>query len=207
MDIDQIFIISLLLLIFITLYENKNKNKIIENFTGEINLESCLQRILENGCIDVDERQSINNDCSEFIVQMPHGESNISCENQTLFNWLICQQMITNGACECKFGRNQIDSLCGGDPLNIDCPLRLSSPNNEVFDKIKELEQMTCENIEHREQKVKDITNEIELLLQDMESEKNEQCFGNYLSIVLFIIILILIVLFFIFAIKKNKIN
>ena len=90
-------------------------------------------------------------------------------ENQNLFNWLICQQMITNGACECTFGRNQIASLCGGDPLNLDCPLRLSSPNNEVFDKIKELEQMTWENIEHREQKVKDITTEIEMLLQDIE--------------------------------------
>lgn len=199
MNINQLLILTLMLYIFIDIHETQ------EGFDGEINMESCLQRILEYGCIDTDERIKINDECAAFTIPMPYGHTNITCDNTELFNWLVCQQMIRNGACECNFGREQINSLCGSDPLNLECPLRLSSPSNEVFDKIKELEEMTCDNVEHREQKVNEITLEIESLLKDMENKKDDQCFGNYLSIVLIIVIVLIIGFFFIFASKKNK--
>ena len=199
MNINQLLIITLILYIFFDIYENK------EGFSGEITLETCLQRILENGCINTEERTNINNDCNAFTLPMPYGETNIRCDNQELYNWLICQQMIRNGACECNFGRNQIKTLCGNDPLNLECPVRLSAPSNEVFEKIKELEEitLTCDNIEQREQKVNEITQEIEGMLKDIEKEATP-CFGNYLSIGLTFIISIILGFFVVLALKKK---
>jgi hypothetical protein len=205
---DEILFFSIIIFIFFEL-----KHNYTENFTGDITTETCLQRILDDGCINIDEKESINNDCSDFSITMPHGNTNISCDNEILYNWLICQQMIRNGACECQFGRNQIKSLCGENPLNLNCPLRLISPNNEVYDKIKELEKitLTCDNIETREDKVKSITNDIESLIQQIENENNSEkeksdiCLGNYISLSLIPIICFCSFLVFIISLKKKK--
>ena len=201
MNINQLLIITLILYIVNEIHQ-------IEGFDGEINSETCLQRILDNGCITNDERESINNDCNDYTIPMPHGITNISCDNRDLYNWLICQQMMRNGACECQFGREQISSLCGSEPLNLSCSLRLSSPNNEVFDKIKELEEITlsCDNVEQREQKVQNITDEIAILLNDIENEKpDSKCIGNYISGILGLLIIPLFGLLLITSFKKNK--
>ena len=71
MNINQLLIITLILYIV-------NEIHHIEGFDGEINSETCLQRILDNGCITNDERESINNDCNDYTIPMPHGITNIS---------------------------------------------------------------------------------------------------------------------------------
>jgi hypothetical protein len=140
MDINQLLILSLILLFYI-LNHNK-KNNIYENFDGEINKATCVERILNYGCLDEEKKQKINEDCEMFEINIVTGPVNISCEDRLLFDTLMCNKMLTEGACECVYGRKQVAGICSIDPLNITCPPELISKDLAIIEKIKELEEV-----------------------------------------------------------------
>ena len=74
-------------------------------------------------------------------LTIPTGIVNVSCNDKLLFDTLMCNKMISEGACECSFGRKQIAGICNVEPLNITCPPELVSKDLAVVEKIKELNE------------------------------------------------------------------
>ena len=141
MDINQLLILSLILALYII--NHNKKNNVYENFDGEINKSTCIERILNYGCLDEEKRQKINDDCSMFEINIETGPVNISCDDRLLFDTLMCNKMLTEGACECAYGRKQVNAICNVDPVNISCPPELVSKDLAIVEKIKELEQVS----------------------------------------------------------------
>tara|TARA_Y100000814_G_scaffold177873_1_gene130026 strand:+ start:755 stop:1348 length:594 start_codon:yes stop_codon:yes gene_type:complete len=150
MNINQLLVITFLLL----LYTLSRKN--YENFQGQITKEICVQRMLNNECNDPEKKEKINRDCGEFELIIPSGKVNISCDNQLLFNTLLCNKMISDGACECAYGRKQVSGLCNTTPLNITCPEELRSKDVAIIRKIRNLRYKCekCKDIEFKEKKL-----------------------------------------------------
>ena len=87
------------------------------------------------------------------------------CNDKLLFDTLMCNKMISEGACECSFGRKQIAGICNVEPLNITCPPELVSKDLAVVEKIKELNEISSKcNIPQNDQI--DILNEIKPLIK-----------------------------------------
>lgn len=141
MNINQLLILTFIIF-FYTINHNR-KNNVYENFDGEVTKNTCVERILNYGCLDPEKKEIINRDCSAFSLTIPTGIVNISCDDKLLFDTLICNKMISEGACECSFGRKQIAGICNVDPLNISCPPELVSKDLAVVEKIKQLNEIS----------------------------------------------------------------
>tara|TARA_B100000963_G_scaffold122103_1_gene106479 strand:- start:122 stop:640 length:519 start_codon:yes stop_codon:yes gene_type:complete len=135
MDINQLLLYTFLVYLFI----NYRKKENTEGFNGEITTKTCIQRILNYECMDVEKRELLNEDCNELQINTPSGLSNISCEDKDLFNTLICNKMISEGACDCDYGRKQIANSCNIAPLFIRCPSELKAKDLELVKKFKSL--------------------------------------------------------------------
>ena len=83
MNIDQLLIITFVLLIYILSQEDY-----YENFDGDITKETCIERMLNYECNDSDKKEALNKDCGEFELIIPSGKVNITCDNDLLFNTL-----------------------------------------------------------------------------------------------------------------------
>ena len=136
MNINQLLVITLVILFYILYQDNY-----YENFQGDITIDSCIQRMLNNECNEPNKRVSLNKDCDEFEIMIPSGKVNISCDNDLLFNTLLCSRMISEGACESSYGRRQINGICNIEPLNISCPKELKSKDIAIINRIKELRE------------------------------------------------------------------
>lgn len=141
MDINQLLILSLILSLYVIIHTNNNR--LYENFDGEINKTTCVERILNYGCLDEEKRQKINEDCEMFEINIATGPVNLSCDDRLLFDTLMCNKMLTEGACDCVYGRKQVAAICSVDPVNITCPAELISKDLAIVEKIKELEEVS----------------------------------------------------------------
>ena len=163
MNINQLLILTFIIF-FYTINHNK-KNSIYENFDGEVSKKTCVERILNYGCLDPEKKELIDRDCKDFSLTIPTGIVNVSCDDKLLFDTLMCNKMISEGACECSFGRKQIAGICNVEPLNITCPPELVSKDLAVVEKIKELNEISSKcNIPQNDQI--DILNEIKPLIK-----------------------------------------
>jgi hypothetical protein len=133
MNINQLLIFTLFLFIYVSI----NKGT-YEPFTGEVTQSSCVERILNYECIDEDTKKKLNEDCDMFELYIDSGVVNISCDNKNLYDWLFCTKMLSEGACECSYGRKQVTGMCSD--VNITCPPELQSKDLAIIDKIKELQ-------------------------------------------------------------------
>tara|TARA_Y100000389_G_scaffold204387_1_gene256647 strand:- start:185 stop:739 length:555 start_codon:yes stop_codon:yes gene_type:complete len=141
MDINQLLMLSFLLLFYVL--NHNRKSHIYENFDGEINKTTCIERIINYGCLDEEKRNKINEDCSMFEINIATGPVNISCDDKHLFDTLMCNKMLTEGACDCVYGRKQVAAICSVNPVNIECPAELISKDLAIVEKIKELQEVT----------------------------------------------------------------
>ena len=98
--------------------------------------------MLNYECIDNEKREKLNNDCGGLQIGTPTGVSNISCEDEVLFSTLICNRMISEGACDCDYGRKQIASSCNIEPMFIKCPSELKEKDLEIVSKFKYLNKI-----------------------------------------------------------------
>ena len=151
MNINQLLILTLFLFLYIYY-----KGNIYENFDGKITKETCVQRILDHGCIDPEKKEKINEDCSDFEIPTSIGISNITCNDEVLVDTLRCIKMISDGACDCSYGRRQIQGICNVEPVNISCPKEMSRKDEIILDKINTLreESQKCKDVEIKEQKL-----------------------------------------------------
>ena len=149
MNINQIILFTFI--IYFILYRQKN----LEGFDGEVNIETCIQRMLNYECIDNEKRGKLNNDCKDLEIITPSGISNISCEDEVLFNTLVCNRMISEGACDCDYGRKQIATSCNIEPLFIKCPSELKQKDLEIVNKFKSLNRVVqrCKKTEIKQKK------------------------------------------------------
>ena len=195
MNINQLLIITLVLLFYILFQDNY-----YENFQGDITKDTCIQRMLDNECHEPNKKASLNEDCDEFEIVIPSGKVNISCDNNLLSDTLLCNKMISEGACESSYGRRQINGICNIEPLNISCPEELKGKDIAIINKMKELHE---ENQKYKEKHVDTKEEEIEkiekiekdtLQLKDniMKDDNNYILYGTIiiaLGIITFILI------------------
>ena len=198
MNINQLLIITFLLL----LYTLSRKN--YENFQGQTTKETCIQRMLNNECNDPEKKEKLNQECGEFELIIPSGKVNISCNNQLLFNTLLCNKMISDGACECAYGRKQITGLCDATPLNITCPEELKSKDVAIIKKINALRYKCekCRDIEFKEKKLARYA--IQLKDMIMKSGLNSDSIDYYKIIYGILLIVILGGIIYFFYYKKK---
>ena len=151
MNINQLIIITLFIFLYI-----HYKESIYENFEGEISKETCVQRILDHGCIDPEKKEKINEDCGSFQLMIPTGLANVSCDDTLLRDTLRCNKMISDGACDCSYGRRQMKGICDIEPLNISCPKEMNVRDVVILEKINTLteESQQCKNVEIKEKKL-----------------------------------------------------
>tara|TARA_Y100000590_G_scaffold373483_1_gene437310 strand:- start:20235 stop:20810 length:576 start_codon:yes stop_codon:yes gene_type:complete len=191
MNINQLLIITFVILLYILFQDNY-----YENFQGEITKDTCIQRMLENECSEPEKKASLNKDCDEFKIMIPSGKVNISCDNKLLFNTLLCSRMISEGACESSYGRKQINGICNIEPLNISCPRELKSKDIAIINRIKELQ---TENEKYKkgymDRKIDETKLQLKKALTKDDSNKN--------YILYIIIIIILGIITFILTKKK----
>ena len=132
MNINQLLFLTFILLFYI----QYSTSETYESFEGEVTPGSCIQRMLDYECIDLEKRDQFNIDCENFEIAIPSGIVNIHCDNKVLFDTLLCEKMITEGACECIYGRRQVQGLCNVPPLNISCPMELQSRDLAIINKM-----------------------------------------------------------------------
>jgi len=152
MNINQLLVITILLFIYID-YHNKT---IYEDFEGEITRDSCIQRILNYECLSPEKSELLNNQCGDYTVPLPSGIVNVRCDEKVLFDTLLCQKMLSEGACECSYGRKQIQGLCNIDPINISCPIELQTKDLAIIERIESLQEESekCENVIQKEKEL-----------------------------------------------------
>tara|TARA_B100000214_G_C23940156_1_gene615290 strand:+ start:842 stop:1438 length:597 start_codon:yes stop_codon:yes gene_type:complete len=150
-NINQLLIITLILFIYI-----HYKEDIYENYEGTISKETCVQRILNHECIDPEKKEKLNRDCGEFQIPISTGISNVSCDDEVLVDTLRCTKMISDGACDCSYGRRQIQGICDVDPVNISCPKEMTRKDEIILEKINTLkeESQKCKDVEIKEKKL-----------------------------------------------------
>lgn len=182
MDINQLLILTFIIF-FYTIYHNKNN--IYENFDGEVTKATCVERILNYGCLDPEKKDLIDIDCEDFELTIPTGVVNISCDDKLLFDTLMCNKMLSEGACECSFGRKQIAGICDVEPLNISCPPELVSKDLAVVEKIKELNEISTKCI--------------------IQEKQSNDVFNNLVPYLKYIIPGIILIVILVIFIKKGK--
>ena len=191
MNINQLLIITFVILLYILFQDNY-----YENFQGDITIDSCIQRMLNNECNEPNKRVSLNKDCDEFEIMIPSGKVNISCDNDLLFNTLLCSRMISEGACESSYGRKQINGICNIEPLNISCPRELKGKDIAIINRIKELQ---TENEKYKKGYMDRKIDETKLQLKKALTKDD----SNKSYILYIIIIIILGIITFILTKKK----
>ena len=193
MNINQLLILTLFLFIYVSI----NHINIYENFTGEVTEASCIERILNYECIDEDKKKQLNEDCSMFEFYIDTGMVNISCDDKILYDWLFCTKMLSEGACECSYGRKQVAGMCG--EVDITCPAELQSKDLAIIEKIQELqkESQKCINVQRKEKELFGIASTLKNMMKDGGILKDEDS-KNYLWVIFFIIIMIVLVIFFV---------
>ena len=196
MNINQLIFLTFLLFFYI----RYSTTEIYENFEEprEITQRSCIQRMLDYECIDREKREQFNTDCGSFEIAIPLGIVNMHCENKALFDTLLCEKMITEGACECSYGRKQIQGLCNVPPLDISCPMELQSRDITILNKITSLNEETnqCKIVQRDIEEGDSIT---ECIQRAMENKG----IGKYISFIISIILIISILSFIILYKKK----
>lgn len=183
MNINQLIIITSLIIFYILIDNNNYK----EGFSGTVTKASCIERMLSYECLEEEKKQKLNDDCSIFEMTLPNGNiSNISCDDEVLFDTLLCIKMMSEGACDCSYGRKQMNGICNVDPINIECPAELKTDDLLVIDKIKELETVSqkCEDIEKQEQELFNIVNSLESIMIDggfINEDNSDNNIKNYI--------------------------
>ena len=183
MNINQLLVLSLL----IFLYTINTSNNLYENLENENTKQKCVERLLNYECLDNEKKEKLNNDCSHHELYLPTGLVKISCEDKILFDTLVCNKMLSEGACDCTYGRKQIDAICNVSPLNIKCPTELQMKDLAIMDKIQELE----------------IKNET-CIKKTVNKNISSFSFSNKINIVIFIISLLLFLLIVFSFINKK---
>ena len=196
MNINQLLIITFLLFIYI-------KRDTYENFSGTISESSCVERILNYECLDEEKRQKLNSDCQQYELYLPTGLVQLSCEAKLLFDTLMCNKMFSEGACDCSYGRKQVNAICNVDPLNMACPPELQSKDLAIIEKIEELQVETqkCENVIQKEKELFGIASSLKNIMKD-KGLIEEDTSLSYIFIG--VIILVIIGLIFFFMNKKT---
>jgi hypothetical protein len=192
MNINQLLILTL----FLSIYVIINRST-YENFTGEVTQASCVERILNYECTDEDKKKKLNEDCSIFELYIDSGVVNISCDNKMLYDWLFCNKMLTEGACECSYGRRQVSGMCS--EVDITCPSELQSKDLAIIEKIQELqtESQKCVNVQRKEKELFGIASTLKTMMKDRGILKEEGS-TSYLWIIFVIMVLIGSVIFYI---------
>ena len=177
MNINQLLVLSFL----IFLYTINKSNNLYENLENQTSKQKCVEILLNYECLDNEKREKLNNDCSYHELYLPTGIVNISCDDKLLFDTLVCNKMLSEGACDCTYGRKQINAICNVPPLNIKCPPELQKEDLAIMEKIQELEikNETC-----------------------IKKEVSNVLFSDKMNIII-IIILLLLFLFFVFSFYK----
>ena len=159
MNVNQLLIVTILLFLYI----NHHNKTTYENFEGQITKASCIERMLNYECIDEVKREELNEDCSTFEIMIPSGLVRISCDDSLLFDTLLCNKMISEGACDCAYGRKQINGICDIDPINISCPAELQSKDLAIIEKINDLQDKSdkCVNVYQKEKELFNIANSL----------------------------------------------
>lgn len=183
MDINNLLIFTSILLMIVLLHNNN----IYENYEGQITKETCVQRMLDNECIDPIKKQKLNQDCSDFQLRIEAGLVNINCDDKLLFDSLLCNKMITEGACDCVYGRKQIKGLCNKSPINISCPKGLKSKDVAIINKIKDLQEESkkCKTVAYKEVKLAEYIIQLNNIIKNGLSGNKKKIF--YLIIIVFI--------------------
>ena len=192
MNINQLLTLTLILFIYVSIDRGT-----YENFTGEVTHASCVERILNYECLDEDKKTKLNEDCSMFELFLPSGMVKISCDDKMLYDTLFCNKMLTDGACECSYGRKQVAGMCG--EIDITCPPELQSRDLAIIEKIQELqtESNKCENVQQKEKELFGIASTLKTMMKDRGLIEEEGS-TNYLLIIFVIMILIGLVIFFV---------
>ena len=198
MNINQLLTITIILLFYVIFQDNYS-----ENFEGGITKDTCIQRMLENECSEPTKREYLNKDCGELEIMIPSGKVNISCDNDLLFNTLLCSRMISEGACESSYGRRQISGICNIEPLNITCPEELKGKDIAIINKMNELQEENQKykkyvdiNVDFNEEKIEKLKKDTLQLKDDVMKDDN-----NY---ILYVIILIVLGMITFILIKKK---
>jgi len=191
MNINQLLILSFILFIYIN-------RDIYENFSGIVSEASCVERILNYECLDEDKKQKLNSDCSQFQLYLPTGLVQLSCDDKLLFDTLMCNKMFSDGACDCSYGRKQVNAICNVEPLNMECPPELQSKDLAIIEKIEELQVETqkCENVIQKEKELFGIASSLKNIMQKQGLIKEDSSF-NYIYVIVIIIIIIGVIFFF----------
>jgi len=191
MNINQLLILTLFLFIYVSINRST-----YENFTGEVTQSSCVERILNYECLDEDKKKKLNEDCSMFELYISTGVVNISCDNKMLYDWLFCTKMLTEGACECSYGRKQVTGMCSD--VDITCPIELQSKDLAIIEKIQELqtESKKCANVQRKEKELFGIASTLKTMMKDRGLLKDDG--SSYLWIIFVSMIFIGFVLFFV---------
>jgi len=199
MNINQLLIITFLLFTYISINSNT-----YENFTGTVTPASCVERILNYECLDEDKKTKLNEDCSGFELYIPTGLAKISCDDKTLNDTLTCNKMLSDGACDCSYGRKQINGICNVPPINISCPPELQSRDLAIIEKLEELQEETqkCENVTRKEKELFGIASTLKNIMQGNGLLQEEDSI-NY-GLIFFSIFIIIIVLVLFFLNKKK---
>ena len=192
MNINQLLILTLFLFIYVSINRST-----YEHFTGEVTQASCVERILNYECIDEDKKKKLNEDCSMFELYIDAGMVNISCDNKMLYDWLFCTKMISDGACECSYGRKQVAGMC--DEVDITCPAELQSKDLAIIEKIQELqtESQKCVNVQRKEKELFGIASTLKTMMEERGILQKEGT-NNYIWIIVIIVVIIGLILFFI---------
>ena len=136
-SINQLLIITFFLFIYIH-YKDRN---IYENYEGNITKEECVERILNNECMDQEKIEDLNKDCQDFKLPISGGAlENINCNETDLIDTIRCTKMISDGACNCPYGRKHVKGVC--NRINIFCPRELIQNNDRlIIDRITTLKE------------------------------------------------------------------
>ena len=196
MNINQLLIITFLLFIYI-------KRDTYEHYSGTVSESSCVERILNYECLDEEKRQKLNSDCQQYELYLPTGLVQLSCDDKLLFDTLMCNKMFSEGACDCSYGRKQVNAICNVDPLNMACPPELQSKDLAIIEKIEELQVETqkCENVIQKEKELFSIASSLKNIMKGQGLIKEDNSF-NYIFIG--VIVLVIIGLIFFFMNKKT---
>ena len=189
MNINQLLTLTLILFIYVSIDRGT-----YENFTGEVTHASCVERILNYECLDEDKKTKLNEDCSMFELFLPSGMVKISCDDKILYDTLICNKMLTEGACECSYGRRQLAGIC--NDVNITCPPELQTKDLAIIEKIQSLqtESSKCANVQQKEKELFGIASTLKNMMKERGLIKDGG--SSYLWIIFFILIVGVVIFF-----------
>ena len=144
--------------------------------------------------MEEDKKIALNDDCGDFELYLPTGIVKISCDDKVLFDTLMCNKMLSEGACECSYGRKQVNAICNVEPLNMSCPAELQGKDLAIIEKIEELQVETekCDNVIEKEKELFSIAGKLKGIMEKGGLIKTNNPIFYYLIVVVIVIIGIL---------------